>query len=559
MEVEKKMSDSQVDNSQKSILIVDDQPASLHRLAGILNGQGYETRLIPNGKLALAGIEANPPDLILLDIGLAGIDSYEVCKRLKAGSNTRDIPVIFITASDKIFDKAKAFAVGATDYITKPYQFEEVSARVQTHLTLPDLHKQLRQVKVELSRIKAHLQANHQELEYEITQHKRDKEMLQLTQFSVDNAADPVFWVGQDTRLLYANEAAGRSLGYSCEELLAMTVHDIDPNYPPDVWKIHWHTTQQGSVTTESYHQKKNGQIFPVEVTFTYLEFDGRAYNFVSARDITWRRWATESLKESAERYRLIADRLQSELVLARDIQQGLLPAPIPRWSDLDVVCYTQPAREVGGDFYTYRASTKNRVLLTKHILTVGDISGKGASAALLMAASLSQLDASLSLKLTPAERMIYLDKAIMPYTKPQGQNCALCYIEIVGANTVRPVLKVVNAACIPPYVKHTDGTVEWPKIGGFALGQGLGVEWGYDEARLTLTQGDIIVLTSDGVIEATNATGQMFSFERLEAAITAGPQTSAAVMLDHLKAEVAAFVDETEPHDDMTIVVVRV
>ncbi|MCB0163871.1 MAG: SpoIIE family protein phosphatase [Anaerolineae bacterium] len=277
------------------------------------------------------------------------------------------------------------------------------------------------------------------------------------------------------------------------------------------------------------------------------------------AHEIAERQRIEQALQESENRHRLMVERWHSDLVLARDIQQSLLPPPIPKWPDLEVVCYTQPAFEVGGDFYAYHASRQARVLLNKYSLAVGDVSGKGVSAALLMATSLSQFDASMSLKLTPTERLVYLDQALLPYTKPRRQNCALCYVELVGVNTVRPVLKAVNAGCIPPYLKHTDGSVEWAGIGGFALGQGLGAQIGYQEISHLLTKGDMIILTSDGLVEAGNRASEMFGFERLEQAILTGPTTSAQVMLDHLKANLVAFVGDAEPHDDITIVVAQV
>ena len=277
------------------------------------------------------------------------------------------------------------------------------------------------------------------------------------------------------------------------------------------------------------------------------------------AHEIAERKRAEQALQESEVRHRLMADRLHSDLILAREIQQSLLPPPTPNWPDLEVVCYTQPAFEVGGDFYAYHASRQARVLLNKYIVAVGDVSGKGVSAALLMATSLSQFDASLALKLTPAERLAYLDEALLPYTRSRRQNCALCYVELVGVNTVRPVLKAVNAGCIPPYLKHADGSVEWAVIGGFALGQGLGSQAGYQEIRHVLAKGDMIILTSDGLVEASSTKSEMFGFERLEQAILAGSTASAQAMLDHLKAELAAYVGEAEPHDDITLVVVQV
>ena len=127
------------------ILIVDDTPANLRLLSDMLVERGHKVRLAPNGKLALMGAQAVPPDLILLDIKMPGLSGYEVCEQLKADPRTRDIPVIFISALDQTEDKVKAFTFGGVDYVTKPFQLGEVLARVETHLALRAMQKQLEQ------------------------------------------------------------------------------------------------------------------------------------------------------------------------------------------------------------------------------------------------------------------------------------------------------------------------------------------------------------------------------------------------------------------------------
>jgi sigma-B regulation protein RsbU (phosphoserine phosphatase) len=126
-----------------NLLIVDDKPANLRLLAAMLVEQGYKVRSAINGPLALTATQAAPPDMILLDINMPEMNGYEVCERLKADESTHDIPIIFISALDEIQDKVKAFTVGGVDYITKPFQLEEVLARVETHLALRKLQKQL--------------------------------------------------------------------------------------------------------------------------------------------------------------------------------------------------------------------------------------------------------------------------------------------------------------------------------------------------------------------------------------------------------------------------------
>jgi sigma-B regulation protein RsbU (phosphoserine phosphatase) len=137
------MSHDQADTPRADILIVDDTPANLHLLSQMLAEQGYRVRPVPDGPLALAATRAEPPDLILLDIRMPEMNGYEVCEHLKADAQTRDIPIIFISALDAIQDKVRAFTVGGVDYVTKPFQVEEVLARVETHLTLRELQKQL--------------------------------------------------------------------------------------------------------------------------------------------------------------------------------------------------------------------------------------------------------------------------------------------------------------------------------------------------------------------------------------------------------------------------------
>ena len=125
------------------ILVVDDTPDNLRLLSTMLSEQGYKVRKVISGSLALRVVSVASPDLILLDINMPQMNGYEVCEKLKADPKTSDIPVIFISALDDVWDKVKAFEVGGVDYISKPFQCEEVLARVKNQLTLRWLSKQL--------------------------------------------------------------------------------------------------------------------------------------------------------------------------------------------------------------------------------------------------------------------------------------------------------------------------------------------------------------------------------------------------------------------------------
>jgi phosphoserine phosphatase RsbU/P len=126
-----------------SILVVDDTPANLQVLTGMLKDRGYKVRPVPSGKLALQAATHDPPDLILLDINMPDMNGFEVCEKLKADAKLKGIPVIFISALTEQIDKVKAFATGGVDYLTKPFQMEELHARVETHLKLRRLQIEL--------------------------------------------------------------------------------------------------------------------------------------------------------------------------------------------------------------------------------------------------------------------------------------------------------------------------------------------------------------------------------------------------------------------------------
>ena len=133
-----------MDSKLAKILIVDDHPNNLRFLSKILNDRGYKTQRAICGQLALNAVKESPPDLIVLDIMMPNMNGYEVCNRLKANSNTRDIPIIFLSALNQTIDKVKAFEIGGIDYITKPFQVEEILARIENQLTIQKLSRQLK-------------------------------------------------------------------------------------------------------------------------------------------------------------------------------------------------------------------------------------------------------------------------------------------------------------------------------------------------------------------------------------------------------------------------------
>lgn len=138
------------EESKAVIMVVDDNPENLGMLFTYLDHAGFAVLLVQDGQNALRQSQETPPDMILLDILMPGLDGFEVCRRLKQHETTRDIPVIFITALNNTTDKLKGFRIGGVDYITKPFHHEEVMARLTTHLTLRRLQQELEDKNIQL-------------------------------------------------------------------------------------------------------------------------------------------------------------------------------------------------------------------------------------------------------------------------------------------------------------------------------------------------------------------------------------------------------------------------
>lgn len=177
-------------------------------------------------------------------------------------------------------------------------------ARLQNlHQSRAELEAQVAGHLAELSRIDARLAQ-------EIAERKQAEHALWMSQFSLDKTADGVTWMTQDGQQIYVNDAACRIPGFTREELLALTVFDLDPTLSSAEWQRRWqHYKQQGSMTYERLYHRKDGHSFPVDVTMTYLEFQGKEYLCSFFRDISERKGAEAALRESEEHHRNVVER----------------------------------------------------------------------------------------------------------------------------------------------------------------------------------------------------------------------------------------------------------
>jgi diguanylate cyclase (GGDEF)-like protein len=176
------MNNNQLNSGLNNILVVDDIADNLRVLSASLTEKGYQVRCAKNGTMALITAKKNPPQLILLDIKMPDMDGYQVCEKLKEDELTRDIPIIFLSAFDDVLDKVKAFAVGGVDYITKPFQAEEVIVRIQHQLALQAAKAEIAELNTQLEQKvqqrTAQLEEVIDQLNLEIAQHQQTQEQL---------------------------------------------------------------------------------------------------------------------------------------------------------------------------------------------------------------------------------------------------------------------------------------------------------------------------------------------------------------------------------------------
>ena len=201
------------DDIVDDILIVDDESANLQLLSELLGGESYLVRPADSPQLAIDTALAKPPALILLDVRMPEMDGFEVCRHLKQHERTRDIPIIFISALRDVQDKVRGFKVGGVDFISKPFQEEEVLARVRTHLELRNMQLNLEGV---------------------VT--NRTAELIESEQrfrATFEQAAVGIAHVSPEGRFLRINERFCDIVGYSKDEMLALTFQDI--THPDDL------------------------------------------------------------------------------------------------------------------------------------------------------------------------------------------------------------------------------------------------------------------------------------------------------------------------------------
>jgi DNA-binding LacI/PurR family transcriptional regulator/serine/threonine protein phosphatase PrpC len=253
-------------------------------------------------------------------------------------------------------------------------------------------------------------------------------------------------------------------------------------------------------------------------------------------------------LLRSVNTYRSISvlNQTLQELEAARSVQLSLLPRQAPKSDVYEIVGSTRTARRVGGDLYGYYQRPSGALAIA-----LGDVAGKGMPAALLMSACATALSGTIQAGLAPSLTLSQIHQILQPSVGRQ-QNAALCLVYLEDSS-----IRIANAGAISPFIR-SEGELRMLDIGGLPLGTPLGDLLSYREMSEQLQTGDLLILCSDGIIEAMNEAKEMYGFERFETSIRSGPNQSAQAMHDYIFAEVDRFVDKAEMHDDMALIVAR-
>ncbi len=321
-----------------TILLVDDNPTNLQLLFSTLKGLGHKLLVAKSGEDALKVAQWAHPDLILLDIMMSGMDGFEACRKLKENPQTQDIAVIFLSALDDTGDKIKGLSMGAVDYIAKPFQAEEVIARVETHLTISRLRTELAE---------------------------RNRQLEAANQPILDSVGDGIYGLDLDGMITFANPAATRLTGYQQEALIGQSLHELHLYARWDGSPYHFietgiHQTLKQGIAKQSDSDvfwRQSGDHFAVSWTCTPIKRNGAVQGAVLAfRDVTQRKRQEHALREALTEVETLRDRLQAE--------NAYLQAEVKTEGRFDSIVGESPALKAVLDQIDQVAPTNSSVLI---------------------------------------------------------------------------------------------------------------------------------------------------------------------------------------------------
>lgn len=585
-----------------AVLIVDDTPTNLEVLVDYLTVSGFDIFVATDGESALEQLNHVRPDLILLDVMMPGIDGFETCRRLKKSKETKDIPVIFMTALSDTVDKLKGFDVGAVDYVTKPIQHEEMLARVTTHLTIRTLQRRLEEQNVYLQQeiaerkraeealreSNAALSAANRELRQDRALERVRAEVTAMAEAEdlkdvVEEMLKELEAAGVDFDLCVINivdEEAGARRQYGAtkqgwsgqaempleqvsEDFMAIyrggkpVVRQVDDALAEACLRSREHLGITGEMARPSavadapfaygtlslQTQKSEG--FSEEDVALIGEF-ARVITLGYARFLDFK-----AVKTAQQQ---VIEEMEKELQTAHDMQMSLLPERPIQEAGVEIAGRCVPANQVGGDYFNYFWLGEGKRFLG---LGAADVSGKAMEAAVLAMHLSGIFRLEFREDRPPLEVLQVLEEVLQEQLDPASfVTCCLGILDVQKGQ-----IRLANAAHPFPYhYSAATGKLEALQMPSLPLGILLppGSPGGYAQSEVEMGPGDLLVLYSDGVTDMQNGEGDFYEEGRLEALIRrhadAGAETLVEAVLDDLK----RFKGRAPQQDDVTLLVLR-
>ena len=344
------------------IMLVDDTPSDVYPLSDFLTDRGFDVRSASSGRAAIQAAGDDPPDIILLEVKMPGMDGYEVCERLKANKDLKSIPVLFIGVSDEPMDKAKGFDVGGVDHITKPFEFVEVLARVETHLNSARMKVQLELATRELDTARKTSEQLHTDLDRQVRRRTAELEDANKALREIKAQFEAVYnhhyqltgLIDKEGRLLMGNRTALEIAGVEAQDVVGKLF-----------WETPWwtHSQEVQRMLREAMERAMRGEMVQFDTTHIsaageprnidfrigpVFDDDGEVIYLVpEGYDITERKLAEKALRESEEVYRTLVESANSIIL---------------KWNTNGHIIYLNP---YGLKYFKYRKEE----IIGKHVL----------------------------------------------------------------------------------------------------------------------------------------------------------------------------------------------
>ena len=553
-------------SDRKLILVVDDTPTNVSVVSGLLK-DSYRTKVATNGERALAIVSGpEKPDLILLDVTMPDMDGFEVCRRLKANPDTREIPIIFLTARTDYVDEIKGFEAGAVDYIHKPFSAPIVLARVKTHLAVQASLAQARQGSSEQSFVSSEALAKVLASLHPIDLQSGDVLIHQ------GDASDAAYFLNGGSLLVYVETSYGPVSLATLQgpslvgEIGALTglarTTSVKALTPAQVFRIAraqlFELSQKSPELLMSVVRQLGQQIDSVNravalYTNALAALGTREFNSKILDELAN---PSPQLAEFSTAFRRFADeilskrRQEAEMASAALIQQSFLPkqsAMNVADRDVEIEAKIRPTREVGGDFYDFYMLDADRLAIM-----IGDVCGKGIPASLFMAVVVTVLrtaareEPDAASTIARANTVLCRDNAASLF--------ATAFYAVLDLRS--GALQYCNCGHNAPVLIPASG--EPRRLLSTGLPLALFADRPATALSIQLNPGDNLVLFTDGVTEAINPLKEEFGDSLLLETLLRDQNLTTTALVSQLFTAVDDFALGEEQADDIACVVVR-